>query len=614
MQPNNLQPDNRNLFIAMALSVVILVFWQFFFINPQMEAERARLEQEEARRLAAEQQTETAADPAAPTVQMPQAPGASAQAPASTEPVAGEPVNAGRLVIDTSKVDGSINLLGARIDDLNLKDYRETIDPESPEIRVLHPADTPNAYFAEFGWLRAGSAVGEPGAATVWTAETTGPLTENSPAVLSFEKDGLRFIRTISVDDGYLFTVTDTIENTGGEAVTLYPYGLVSRMGTPKLTGIWILHEGLIGVAGDDGLMEVDYSQVREEREIKATPAANGWYGITDKYWAAAIVPPAGTTVNGRFAWDNSAGRDRYQADYLGEAVTVQPGARQSVESRLFAGAKQGKLIDTYEADYSIDRFELLIDWGWFYFITKPLFYILDWLFHYFGNFGVAILIATVGIKLVFFPLANKSYESMSMMKKVQPEMEQIRERFKDDRQAQQKELMELYKREKINPAAGCLPILLQIPVFFALYKVLYVTIEMRHAPFFGWIQDLAAPDPTTIFNLFGLLPYDLPVWVPLLGIWPIFMGLTMFVQMKLNPAPPDKTQAMIFNWMPVIFTVMLATFPAGLVIYWAWNNLLSILQQYVIMRRFGVKVEILKNIKDTFRKSSSGEAKKPAE
>lgn len=602
----------------MALSVVILVLWQFFFINPQMEAERERLEREEAQRIAQEEQAGTT-DPAAPSIQMPIGADAAVQAPASgvtaSPSVSGDaPVNAGRLIIDTSAVDGSINLLGARIDDLNLKDYRATIDPESPEIRVLHPSNGANAYFAEFGWLRAGSGVGEPGANTVWKAETTGPLTENSPAILSYEANGLKFIRTIAVDDGYLFTITDSIENTGSEAITLYPYGLISRMGTPKLTGIWILHEGLIGVAGDEGLMEVDYSSIREEREIKAPPAQNGWYGITDKYWATAIIPPRGTTASGRYAWDNSAGRDRYQTDYLGSAVTIAPGASQSVESHLFAGAKQGILIDTYEEEIGIDRFELLIDWGWFYFITKPLFYVLDWLFTYFGNFGVAILIATIGIKILFFPLANQSYKSMTMMKKVQPEMEQIRERFKDDRAAQQKELMELYKREKINPAAGCLPILLQIPVFFALYKVLYVTIEMRHAPFFGWIQDLAAPDPTTIFNLFGLIPVDFPAWVPLIGVWPLIMGFTMFIQMKLNPAPPDKTQAMIFNWMPVIFTVMLATFPAGLVIYWAWNNFLSIIQQYVIMRRYGVDVDIIKNIRDTFGGSKNDDNKKPAE
>jgi YidC/Oxa1 family membrane protein insertase len=378
----------------------------------------------------------------------------------------------------------------------------------------------------------------------------------------------------------------------------------VTRYEKPTTPSIYVLHEGLIGVTGEEGLTEVDYADVEEDRQIVPGKSTDGWLGITDKYWGVALVPNSKQQFQPRYVY-NSDGRTRYQADFLTDPLTVAAGQSATVETLVFAGAKEVGKIDAYEADRGIRQFDLLIDWGWFYFITKPMFYLIDWLYKLLGNFGLAILGTTVIVKAIFFPLANKSYKSMANMKKVQPAMMEIREKYADDRMKQQQAMMELYKTEKINPLAGCWPILIQIPVFFALYKVLYVTIEMRHAPFFGWIQDLAAPDPTSIFNLFGLLPYDVPAFL-LIGVWPLLMGVTMFLQMRMNPTPPDPTQAMIFNWMPLIFTFMLASFPAGLVIYWAWNNLLSIIQQGVIMKRQGAKIELWDNLVGIFRRKPS--------
>ena len=396
-----------------------------------------------------------------------------------------------------------------------------------------------------------------------------------------------------------MFTITDRIINNGGDKIEVTPYGRIARFGEPKIESIFVLHQGLIGVFGEEGLQEVDYDDLQESKVIENARAETGWIGITDKYWATALIP--NQSFKPRFAYFDK-GQTQYQADYVGQIVSINGGETGEIVQRLYAGAKISSLIDQYESDFKIDRFELMIDWGWFHFITKPMFQLLEWLYGIFGNFGVAILITTVIVKAIFFPLASMSYASMAKMKKVQPEMTQIRERFAEDKTKQQQEMMALYKREKINPAAGCWPLLIQIPVFFALYKVLFVTIEMRHAPFVGWIQDLAAPDPTSMFNLFGLLPYDVPQ-ILMIGVWPLVMGITMFLQMQMNPAPPDPTQAMIFRWMPVVFTFMLGTFPAGLVIYWAWNNFLSILQQGFIMRRHGTKIELIDNLKSMFRR-----------
>jgi YidC/Oxa1 family membrane protein insertase len=604
--------ENRNYILAIALSVAVLILWQFFVAMPRMEEQQRQAE------LQQQQQTSPTAVPGTPVPQA--APGApvpgAPPVPGAAVPVPGQVAPAltrqaaldatPRIQIDTPELAGSIALVGGRIDDLALKEYRETVSPASRNIVLLSPSGAPDPYYVEFGWTaEAGAATALPGPQTEWRVESGDVLAPGRPVTLAWDNgQGLIFRRTYAVDEHYMFTVEQSVANTTGAPVTLYPYGLVSRHGTPPTAGYYILHEGLIGVMGEDGLVEVDYEDVIEEGPL-AYEARQGWLGITDKYWATALVPDQSEPFQARFSSGTANGRPTYQADYLLEAVTVAPGATAEVGSRVFAGAKRTGLIEAYEDALGILNFDLLIDWGWFYFITKPLFHVLDFFNRLFGNFGVAILIVTVLIKLVFFPLANKSYVSMSRMKKVQPEMMKIRERFADDRMKQQQELMELYKREKINALSGCLPIVIQIPVFFALYKVLFVTIEMRHAPFFGWIQDLSAPDPTTIFNLFGLIPWDPPQFL-MLGIWPIIMGITMFVQMKLNPAPTDPTQQMIFNWMPLIFTFVLAGFPAGLVIYWAWNNFLSILQQSFIMSRQGVKVELWDNIKSTFTRSKS--------
>jgi YidC/Oxa1 family membrane protein insertase len=404
-----------------------------------------------------------------------------------------------------------------------------------------------------------------------------------------------------------MFTVTDTVTSTGDKAATLYPWSAISRYGTPETAGYYILHEGAIGVFGDDGLEEIKYKDLKEKQKIEPNRVAGGWIGFVDKYWATALIPEVGQKMQPRFAATPGAASrpDVYQTLMLGEGQPIAAGAKVKSETRLFAGAKEVATVDGYASKYSINKFDRLIDWGWFYFLTKPLFHLISWLHQMVGNFGIAILIVTVIIKGIFYPLANKSYDSMSKMKKVQPEMKALQETYKGDRQRQQQALMELYKREKINPLAGCLPIAIQIPVFFSLYKVLFVTIEMRQAPFYGWIRDLAVPDPTSLFNLFGLIPWT-PPHLLMIGAWPLVMGVTMFVQMKLNPPPPDPTQKMMFDWMPVLFTFMLANMPAGLVIYWTWNNLLSITQQSWIMKKNGVKVELLDNIRGMFRRKAA--------
>jgi YidC/Oxa1 family membrane protein insertase len=438
---------------------------------------------------------------------------------------------------------------------------------------------------------------------TQWKVDGNATLTPTTPVTLTYTNDkGLTFKRTVSVDGNYMFTLSDSVQNTGSAPITLSNYGRVTRYDKPTTASVYVLHEGLIGVTGTEGLQEHKYASIEKDKQYTPSKSTDGWLGITDKYWAVTLVPSEKQPFQPRFAFLEDGGRHRYQTDYLSDPITVAPGQSTTVESLIFAGAKEVGTINAYEKDRDIRRFDLLIDWGWFHFITKPMFWLIDTLYKFFGNFGLAILATTIIVKAFFFPLANKSYKSMAKMKVVQPKMLEIREKFADDKMKQQQAMMELYKTEKINPIAGCWPVLIQIPVFFALYKVLYITIEMRHAPFFGWIQDLAAPDPTSLLNLFGLMPFATPAMLHI-GVWPLLMGVTMFLQMRMNPAPPDPTQAAIFNWMPVIFTFMMAGFPAGLVIYWAWNNSLSILQQGVIMKRQGAKIELWDNLVNLFRK-----------
>jgi YidC/Oxa1 family membrane protein insertase len=404
-----------------------------------------------------------------------------------------------------------------------------------------------------------------------------------------------------------MFTVVNSVENKSGEAVVLHPYALILRRGKPVVSGYAVLHEGYVGGLGDGSIQEVTYAKIDAAKPDKMS-GAGGWLGFTDKYWASAIIPDQATPVDGEFSVSGAAQPADYMTDYIGPAQTIAPDATSEVSSRVFAGAKEVNTINAYMTNLGIKKFDLMIDWGWFWLITKPMFRLIDLIYNFVGNFGVAILIVTVLVKLAFFPLANRSYASMAKMKKVQPELALLKERFPDDRAKQQQAQMELFKKEGVNPVAGCLPMVIQIPVFFSLYKVIFITIEMRHAPFFGWIRDLSAPDPTNIFTLFGLIPWD-PTVVPVighflvLGIWPLIMGVSMFFQMKMNPEPADPVQKTMFAWMPVIFTFMLGTFPAGLVIYWTWNNTLSVAQQYFIMRRNGVKVELWDNLTKMFAK-----------
>ncbi|GAA2825977.1 protein translocase subunit yidC [Aminobacter aminovorans] len=597
--------NNRNFFITIALSVLILTLWQVFYMNPRVESQR------EAARIEAErvtQQTPAAQPGAAPGtgVSMPATPQAGVPGAPTTQVAVVDRAQAiaasGRIPVDTPSLKGSINLTGARIDDISLKHYRVAVEPNSPVIELLNPQALPAGFYSEIGFVGSEATGAVPGPDTVWTAEPNATLTPATPVTLTYINDkGLTFKRTIAVDQNYMFTVTDTVANAGSTDVALSNYGRLTRFDKPLHASTYVLHEGLIGVTGTEGLQEINYATIEDDKQVLPGKSTDGWLGITDKYWAAALVPSGKQPFQPRFSYFED-GRPRYQADFMTDPITVAAGQSATVETLVFAGAKEVAKINAYEADRQIRQFELLIDWGWFYFITKPMFWLIDTLYKMLGNFGLAILATTVIVKAIFFPLANKSYKSMANMKMVQPKMLEIREKYADDKMKQQQAMMELYKTEKINPLAGCWPVLIQIPVFFALYKVLYVTIEMRHAPFFGWIHDLAAPDPTSLFNLFGLLPWGVPAFL-MIGVWPLIMGVTMFLQMRMNPTPPDPTQAMIFTWMPILFTFMLASFPAGLVIYWAWNNSLSILQQGVIMKRQGAKIELWDNLMALFKK-----------
>ncbi|MBV1697379.1 MAG: membrane protein insertase YidC [Hyphomicrobiales bacterium] len=624
--------EHKNTILAVVLSLIVVVGWQYFIGYPQMEKQRHEqlLKQQEQAKLKTEERPSATPSPAGSSVPTPPStapvpPGAAgspgqSRAKANEAAVAASP----HVAINTPRLNGSIDLKGARIDNLSLEQYRETINPHSPPIVLFSPSGSPDAYYAEFGWVPASGTTRKlPGPDTLWTQDGSGALGVDHPVTLTYDNgEGLVFRRTIAVDDHYLFTIKDEVQNKTAASISLFPYGLISRHGTPKVQGYYILHEGLIGVMGSQGEQEETYKKI-EGKKSETWDATDVWLGFTDKYWAAALLPNTDAKVHARFSAGESGGQKTYQTDYLLDAVNVAPGATGTADARLFAGAKEVSVVGInfpltslggYNQALNLNHFDLLIDWGWFYFITKPMFLALDFFFRLVGNFGIAILIVTVLVKLLFFPLANKSYASMAKMKAVQPEMTMIRERFADDKMKQQQAMMELYKKEKINPVAGCLPIALQIPVFFSLYKVLFITIEMRHAPFYGWIHDLSAADPTNVFTLFGLIPFD-PTTLPVfgsflhLGFWPLIMGITMWVQMKLNPPPPDPTQQMIFNWMPLIFTFMLGSFPAGLVIYWAWNNTLSVIQQSTIMHRNGAKIVLFDNLKRTFVKP-----KQPAE
>ncbi|MDP6258232.1 MAG: membrane protein insertase YidC [Rhodospirillales bacterium] len=590
--------DQKNLFLAIALSALIMIGFQWWSASQRPPEETLTAEQQKAAQTKpgtpstpGTPATSTATPGSAPSA--PAAPGMAVPIPGGADSTAQQAevlrkalAASPRLKIISPRLRGSISLVGARFDDLILNDYRETIEEGSKNISLLLPFGSANPYYADFGWVSADTKT--PDAATVWTVNNQ-TLAPRSPVSLSWQNtDGVKFIQDISLDDNYMFTVKQRVVNSGSKLVTVFPFGRISRTGTPEITDFYILHEGLLGVF-DGVLKEIDYDEIQESKLIQ-NKSKGGWIGITDKYWLTALIPDQKTAADNRFSDQLQKNLDNYQVDFRGAAQTIAPGATGETGSRFFAGAKEAQLIIDYRDQLNITRFDLAIDWGWFEFLTKPIFFALAYFNGFLGNMGLSILLLTVLIKLAFFPLANKSYRAMSKMKLLQPEMLKLRERFKDDKARLNQEMMAMYKREKANPASGCLPILPQIPVFFALYKVVFVTIELRHAPFYGWIKDLSAADPLTPINLFGLINWT-PPEILAIGVWPIIMGVTMFIQQKLNPPPPDPTQAKIFMFLPIMFTFMLARFPAGLVIYWAWNNALSVLQQYVIMRKAGVPI-----------------------
>lgn len=575
--------DQKNFIVAIVLSVVIIMGWQTFF---------------PAKHTPSQQEASQTTAPNAPASGQPGAPpapgGPSTGAPASEQIVSREEALARtpRVTFATPELLGSISLKGARIDDVQLAKHRETLDPNSPPVPVLSPVGVEHPYYAEFGWSSSDPAIKVPGPDSVWTADAK-TFDAGKPERLTWDNGaGLIFVLDITVDDNFMFDVKQSVENKTDKPVTLFPWGLVVRYGEPKAEGTYVLHEGPYGVF-NGSLKEFGYSDFKDNKSQKIS-TTGGWVGITDKYWMATLVPDQKTKVDVTLKGTGPLPGTKYQIDYVdSKGLTVEPGATGTSDAHLFAGAKIVRVIDAYREKLGIDRFDLTIDWGWFSFITKPMFWLLEWLYVQIGNFGVSILILTVIVKAIFFPLANKSYAAMSKMKRLQPEMEKLKQRYGEDKQRMNQELMQLYRREKVNPAAGCLPIVVQIPVFFALYKVLYTTIEMRHQPFFGWIKDLSAPDPATILTGFGFFPWHVPDFLHFfnIGVWPLIMGVTMFLQQRLNPAPTDPVQARVFQFLPIMFTFMMAPFQAGLVIYWAWSNTLSIAQQYYIMRRHGAPV-----------------------
>ena len=600
---------NGNFLSAIFLCMIVLLGWQYFVVEPKLAAERAR--QAELQKLqggADGFELSTDADVVAPDANGLGVGELNAQQ--SEASIDKEFTDSPRLSIQTPELSGSIALMGARFDDIRLNNFPTSLAENAPSVRLLEHVTLGdnNTWQANYGWNSAdGNPNNMPNSTTLWTIESGKILTPESPVTLKYEApNGLIFRQHISVDTHYMFTIKQSVENTSETAFTLFPFGRITRHGAIPDAPIFVLHEGGIGVFGaENGSEEISYGDLREGPAFDMT-TTGGWLGLTDKYWATALIPPQDEVFRGRLTGKQSVKSDSYNALYSLAPKQLVSGGQIQTTGRLFAGAKQVELIDNYN-DQGILKFDLMIDWGWFYFLTKPMFKLLALFYNIFGNYGVSILIVTILIKLVFFPLANKSYVTMAKMKKLQPEMMRIRDVYADDKMQQQQEMMKLYREDKLNPLAGCLPILIQIPVFFSIYKVLFVTIDMRHQPFFGWIKDLSAPDPTSLFNLFGVIPWD-PPQLLMIGIWPIIMGLTMFIQMQMNPPAPDPMQRRVFQLMPIMFTFLLASFPAGLVIYWAWNNFLSLLQQGVIMSRHGASIELLPNLGFGKNRKSEGD------
>ena len=559
--------DTKNVLMAIVLSTLVLVFWATFFEPPPVE------------RQIVEDQIVKKEESSSPSIEKDKS---------SKKITRNEAIDyASRIKIENNNIKGSISLQGAIIDDIIFKNYNISLDSDEKVI-FLNPKDTSKGYYIETGWAsNSKEKLKLPLDNTIWKVKGNNLLTPNSPVVIEWDNnEGLIFTKKIELDDKFFFRITQSVKNTTNKSYEFFPYAQITRNYKPDVIPIYILHEGFIGMF-DEELKEEDYKDIEDEKIT--TNSSKGWLGITDKYWLTAIVPEKGKEFKSEFFTTDG----KYKANFIIKRPEVL-GSNTSITNEInaFVAAKEVAVIDNYAEKMGIEKFDLAIDWGWFYFITKPLFFVIEYFFKLTGNFGVAIIILTALVRLAFFPLANYSFRSMAKMKILQPEMVRLKELHKDDKVKLQQDMMALYKREKVNPVSGCLPVLIQIPFFFAVYKMLYVTIEMRQQPFFGWIQDLSARDPTSIFNLFGLIPWDPPTFL-MIGVWPILMGLTMYLQQKLNPTPPDPMQAKIFMFLPIFLTIILAPFPSGLVVYWTISNVLTIAQQWVIIR--GTKVKTVR-------------------
>ena len=559
--------ENKNVFIAIALSMSVLLFWSAFFPPPEPMKKNVTTQIKEKNNLVENNIlpniNETLED----------------KSISRDQSIAKNK----RIKIENKNIEGTLLLKGGVIDDVSFKSHKKDIK-SGENVVFLNPKDTKDGYYVETGWTSIGNKIDVPNLNSEWSLIGNNSLTPNNPVILEWKnKNGIIFRKKIEIDEKYLFNITQEIQNNSSQSIDLYPYAQITRNKVPDdIQNFYISHEGFIGVF-DEELKEDDYDDIKEKKIVRE--ANDGWLGITDKYWITAIVPEKGENFKSTFLYKNA-----YKANYiLNNPKTISPSSSQKNSVRLFVAAKEVETIDAYAENEKIEKFDLVIDWGWFYFFTKPLFFVIDYLFKLSGNFGIAIVLITLAIRLIFFPLANYSFRSMAKMKALQPEMVRLKDIHKDDKVKLQQEMMALYKKEKVNPASGCLPVLIQIPFFFAIYKMLFISLEMRHQPFFGWIKDLSAQDPTTIFNAFGLIPWDPPSFL-IIGIWPILMGLTMWVQQKLNPAPADPIQAKIFAFFPLFLTIILASFPSGLVVYWTVNNILTIAQQWVIMKQTKIK------------------------
>ena len=569
--------ENKNALLAIVLSVIIIMLFEVLYSGSERDNNLESETTEDTSSISETEITKSAENLPVPKIKK------SSSGISLEGSVPKNREESVRIKINSLKLKGSINLTGMRIDGLQLIEYKTDLDENSPDVTVLFPPNDTSGFFLQTGWVGETNDISLPDKNTQWLSDED-EISSNKSVRLTWDNGKkILFEQNIHLDDNYVFSITQRVVNNSSREIKIFPYGLISRKGTPETLGFFILHEGPVGVVNDQ-LKEIDYDELKENEKFNEV-AKGGWMGFTDKYWLTSFMLPQNRSAEVRaFHTVDEIKEDIYQIDYLLSQKSIKPGEQAETITRFFVGPKSIELLDSYSKEFSIPKFDLAIDFGWFYFLTKPLFYLMKFLYEIIGNYGVVILVITAIIRILLFPLANKQFSSMNHMKAVQPEIVKLRERFADDKARLNQEMMKLYKEKKINPAAGCLPIFIQIPIFFALYKVLFVAIEMRQAPFFGWITDLSVPDPTSMFNLFGLLPFTPPDFLSI-GVWPLLMGLSMFIQQKLSPTPPDPIQAKIFMFLPIFFTILLANFPSGLVIYWFFNNVLSIAQQSYLMK-----------------------------